>query len=366
MNRNTPTDVGKTNTPPTNPAPVKKHPHGRGEDVWCATAPCLTTETPPRTWGRQGATDKRTVRLRNTPTDVGKTAPRWRGRDASGKHPHGRGEDRIIAKAWRSCVETPPRTWGRLNPAADQESARGNTPTDVGKTRVFRPVPRPAWKHPHGRGEDAGAKRSACPAPETPPRTWGRQPRKPFSPSALRNTPTDVGKTCQMGVNNGDAQKHPHGRGEDLTQNGASFISGETPPRTWGRPGTIGTGAGKLGNTPTDVGKTFGNLPDSGRSEKHPHGRGEDFSSAKLTKARLETPPRTWGRPPPCPSRVSFWRNTPTDVGKTLFQFIKTGAHGKHPHGRGEDENPHVALIYHVETPPRTWGRPGNIGIAGN
>src|SRR5690554_2284811 len=90
-----------------------------------------------------------------------------------------------------------------------------NAPTDVGKTH--RPAHRPGTreKHPHGRGEDADDPRRADAGPETPPRTWGRQPSLRGIASCSGNTPTDVGKTAVLLFSFGLHQKHPHGRGED-------------------------------------------------------------------------------------------------------------------------------------------------------
>ena len=50
-----------------------------------------------------------------------------------------------------------------------------------------------------------------------------------------RNTPTNVGKTWQVGPNLGPTWKHPHERGEDFTQMAQEDGEVETPPRTWGR-----------------------------------------------------------------------------------------------------------------------------------
>ena len=59
--------------------------------------------------------------IRNTPTGVGKTFPIFSCLYMSEKHPHGRGEDRIISR----------RIVGDIR----------NTPTGVGKTQCFGPFP---------------------------------------------------------------------------------------------------------------------------------------------------------------------------------------------------------------------------------
>src|SRR5690606_24710270 len=159
------------------------------------------TETPPRTWGRQGQPPRRPPRYGNTPTDVGKTESRFSMLLASRKHPHGRGEDASGAAALPGTWETPPRTWGRRSPLRGTSRASGNTPTDVGKTWCGYNAARVLGKHPHGRGEDAQERISGQPAAETPPRTWGRQRQLSDLSGRIRNTPTDVGKTPRQWCN---------------------------------------------------------------------------------------------------------------------------------------------------------------------
>ena len=51
----------------------------------------------------------------------------------------------------------------------------------------------------------------------------------------------------------------------------------------------------------------------------------------------LETPPRTWGRPHDEVGEVIGIGNTPTHVGKTDDVEDLLVAYRKHPHARGED-----------------------------
>ncbi len=71
----------------------------------------------------------------------------------------------------------------------------------------------------------------------------------------------------------------------------------------------------------------------------------------------METPPRTWRRP--LDGRLNFhlWRNTSTDVEKTLELNNECHLAQKHLHGRGEDGNTKRPHLYDEETPPRTWRR---------
>ncbi len=51
-----------------------KHPQGRGEAPRCKPLMPIPIETPPRTWGRLDGRGKGAELARNTPTNVGKTA----------------------------------------------------------------------------------------------------------------------------------------------------------------------------------------------------------------------------------------------------------------------------------------------------
>jgi len=154
-----------------------------------------------------------------------------------------------------------------------------------------------------------------------------------------------------------NGQKHPHGRGEDGRSFSGRIFSAETPPRTWGRRSPDNSTDENAGNTPTDVGKTRARSAPAPYSQKHPHGRGEDSRRRTRSLPGLETPPRTWGRPPIRAASITASRNTPTDVGKTSSMAIIPVPSGKHPHGRGEDPDRTGVIQCQVETPPRTWGR---------
>ena len=72
--------------------------------------------------------------------------------------------------------------------------------------------------------------------------------------------------------------------------------------------------------------------------EKHPHGCGEDKTQQEQSKSPPETPPRVWGRPLPQPAHGRAKGNTPTGVGKTLEATKLNHFDKKHPHGCGEDD----------------------------
>ena len=175
-------------------------------------------ETPPRAWGRLAPTIANEQNARNTPTGVGKTIVVVEIKRLSQKHPHGRGEDRCAAFDRQSPRETPPRAWGRLDGGRIGKVGKGNTPTGVGKTTT--PKSPSIWmrKHPHGRGEDRVIGNVLTSISETPPRAWGRRYYQHPSEHRQRNTPTGVGKTLVSCSNAASGWKHPHGRGEDGRQ----------------------------------------------------------------------------------------------------------------------------------------------------
>ena len=194
------------------------------------------------------------------------------------KHPHGRGEDIAHRYSIDGRVETPPRAWGRLIIIICMGGVARNTPTGVGKTLEDLDSDMEDQKHPHGRGEDHRHRVCRQLLRETPPRAWGRHYRGCRMTTRTRNTPTGVGKTCPRNTACRAVKKHPHGRGEDYT--GRDFGGGlvETPPRAWGRLQKHGIRLHRIGNTPTGVGKTPIRFSAQVIIQKHPHGRGEDFS----------------------------------------------------------------------------------------
>ncbi len=213
--RNTPTGVGKTEVPTRSWAAAVKHPHGRGEDSGKRKVSSCAMETPPRAWGRLCGATPADGAKRNTPTGVGKTRKASKKMLRREKHPHGRGEDQQGRRYRHQQGETPPRAWGRRGILGLQSGDGGNTPTGVGKTASNPKRGDRSGKHPHGRGEDRTVIPRIQYVSETPPRAWGRlRLRLPIC-SAARNTPTGVGKTLRKANRHEIPQKHPHGRGED-------------------------------------------------------------------------------------------------------------------------------------------------------
>ena len=181
----------------------------------------------------------------------------------------------------------------RPNPAPQQKALlpirmKPKHPMRVGKAKL-----KSAFIHarPHVRGEDPAPVRG-FPAPsETPPRTWGRPVRAAMRRDTTGNTPTHVGKTHTRMRSKKLMEKHPHARGEDRRKWMTGEYQGETPPRTWGRPGSAEERAANVRNTPTHVGKTQPPAQPEIYFRKHPHARGEDPES--FLPVRM-TPLATW------------------------------------------------------------------------
>ena len=152
--RNTSTDVEKTDECGKAGCPLQKHLHGRGEDLSYGFLTGLALETPPRTWRRPLTGEDDVTLLGNTSTDVEKTPQRIMETVSLKKHLHGRGEDMLSGHFSAPSMETPPRTWRRLEALLLGTKRSRNTSTDVEKTPRPKRRSKPSWKHLHGRGED--------------------------------------------------------------------------------------------------------------------------------------------------------------------------------------------------------------------
>ena len=75
------------------------------------------------------------------------------------------------------------------------------------------------------------------------------------------------------------------------------------------------------------MGKTYEEKHAHNRAWKHPHVHGEDLIFVSQEGEQLETPPRAWGRQFLGGYFILPIRNTPTCMGKTAQNFIKTSKH---------------------------------------
>ena len=125
-----------------------------------------------------------------------------------------------------------------------------------------------------------------------------------------------MGKTLSLSTYSGSLWKHPHAHGEDNRPPHNPPLSGETPPRTWGRLAFLSALSISDGNTPTHMGKTLSNRINVDHGWKHPHAHGED-------RVKLGVKNRYTG-------------NTPTHMGKTSLTLTSISCGWKHPHAHGE------------------------------
>ena len=234
----------------------RKHPHVHGEDTPKELQGTLFLETPPRAWGRQDLTYADKVRMRNTPTCMGKTVMQGYAIGEAWKHPHVHGEDGVDSQLLIFAEETPPRAWGRQLHSTQKPVELRNTPTCMGKTIASMFYAKENKKHPHVHGEDEASPPYLLTAIETPPRAWGRLPVIEQRVQKCRNTPTCMGKTLVFPIVLLPVRKHPHVHGEDNHPDLQFQILIETPPRAWGRHRSLITKRRNNRNTPTCMGKT--------------------------------------------------------------------------------------------------------------
>jgi len=212
--RFTPTGVGKRAGPRGARAKILVHPHGRGEKITLREAALLQGGSPPRAWGKAVTRKIFRATRRFTPTGVGKSRMNLYSRSQGVVHPHGRGEKRGGRDGSSRRAGSPPRAWGKVDPAARDVPAGWFTPTGVGKSCSQFIAERIVMVHPHGRGEKRGPARLAGTRGGSPPRAWGKGQWGWHRVSDHWFTPTGVGKRQLLHELRYAPKVHPHGRGE--------------------------------------------------------------------------------------------------------------------------------------------------------
>ena len=171
----------------------------------------------------------------------------------------------------------------------------------------------------------------------TPPRVWGRDFTVCRAIIGGGDTPTCVGKRAIAQCDHQTRRGHPHVCGEEFGGRFNALIFKGTPPRVWGRVTRRILGILSYRDTPTCVGKSNFSLSGLPRSEGHPHVCGEELSCACACVASSGTPPRVWGRDGDVGVGGKARRDTPTCVGKSTQGAEKTKAIKGHPHVCGEE-----------------------------
>ena len=149
-----PTHAGKT-APYLRPiSPYRAHPHSRGENQPRRAARLHVWGSSPLTRGKPGVPGDSGQGHGLIPTHAGKTGAGHEYHDSCEAHPHSRGENGWASHPWRTDQGSSPLTRGKLLVGAGDNLAGGLIPTHAGKTRGVSVVPQASGAHPHSRGEN--------------------------------------------------------------------------------------------------------------------------------------------------------------------------------------------------------------------
>ena len=232
------------------------HPHACGDDVAYHVQPLGHRGSPPRVWGRLGATRYFYGDSRFTPTRVGTTCTAWSNRTRASVHPHACGDDSHANGTSSSKTGSPPRVWGPLPHGQRRHHARRFTPTRVGTTTGPSGPCSASTVHPHACGDDRRGGHPRDWGGGSPPRVWGRPPRRTWYRAARRFTPTRVGTTPRPSSRRRTRPVHPHACGDDAGYFFSRSSQFGSPPRVWGRRASALNPPGASRFTPTRVGTT--------------------------------------------------------------------------------------------------------------
>ena len=113
------------------------------------------------------------------------------------------------------------------------------------------------------------------------------------------------------------SEVHPHACGENHFMRIYNPESPGPPPRVWGKLGIMGLLVSAMRSTPTRVGKTRTLYTLSLYHTVHPHACGENVLGQKFPALQTGPPPRVWGKLLADYKRLRAEGSTPTRVGKT-------------------------------------------------
>ena len=211
------------------------HPHGRGDNVHLQRLIERCYGSPPRAWGQSYLSRAQCAICRFTPTGVGTIASRSDATRARPVHPHGRGDNACGYPRADGPLGSPPRAWGQcyaINLAKDRNRF---TPTGVGTIMLFVGSVTAWTVHPHGRGDNDDGNDFNHSEYGSPPRAWGQSDRDSADPVQHRFTPTGVGTIVASPTPRTYLSVHPHGRGDNLGARMLGRIVNGSPPRAWGQ-----------------------------------------------------------------------------------------------------------------------------------
>ena len=314
---------------------------------------------------------------RFTPTGVGTIPLENHFKCRMTVHPHGRGDNASVRtpsarmlgsppRAWGQCCRrrcwapgggSPPRAWGQYARRSAHCTPWRFTPTGVGT--IFNAIRRAVRSavHPHGRGDNGPNARQFKRQHGSPPRAWGQCMCRHSRASGSRFTPTGVGTMQAQCLGYQCESVHPHGRGDNLETASKRRCTIGSPPRAWGQFWLALRGAQTQRFTPTGVGTMNSGVRGRMLAAVHPHGRGDNHTSARTHLQCLGSPPRAWGqcRFPRALERLV--RFTPTGVGTISSYDNCAPCASVHPHGRGDNRAVLLTDFIGDGSPPRAWGQ---------
>ena len=91
--------------------------------------------------------------------------------------------------------------------------------------------------------------------------------------------------------------------------------------------------------------------------EAHPRIRGEDDTTATITRCGVGSPPHSRGRPRRWRRERDAYRLTPAFAGKTIRVEVDFSTYRAHPRIRGEDRYLAAAMQSCLGSPPHSRGR---------
>ena len=191
-------------------------------------------------------------------------------------HPHGRGDNDVVAGVRVKQLGSPPRAWGQYWLGGIADYTRRFTPTGVGTMRHV------ARLLQTGDG--------------SPPRAWGQWAGDEGRKVKVRFTPTGVGTITPSPRGTACRPVHPHGRGDNLSSGAGWWTVLGSPPRAWGQSPCHKHDENSQRFTPTGVGTMSTGRRVCTAHSVHPHGRGDNRGPLRPGRAVCGSPPRAWGQ----------------------------------------------------------------------
>ena len=172
---------------------------------------------------------------------------------------------------------SPPRAWGQFIAEARNAVIGSVHPHGRGDNAIVAAASSIAEAvHPHGRGDNVIAQTPRRPSRGSPPRAWGQFVALTIPICNIRFTPTGVGTIRRRQLQSRYSPVHPHGRGD----NSITVADGETrfgsPPRAWGQSEVFLCISVRFRFTPTGVGTILSSSFPLRGFAVHPHGRGDN------------------------------------------------------------------------------------------